>query len=1288
MKKIYATTAILALLSSGIAGVVHAQGQSSLMYEVTPAKLFDYLTQYRGTSDTTGCGPTQAIANGNNYRYDAAAKKVVLRNNNGSALNDYPVSGVNYNLGRNNSNDEIYKEPDSMIYKATGDYGPTIRFNNTEGTKKVLYTWGLVKLYKDDPDPNEREYGAILTMICGTDTVRDTLAAHPTVRMKKTSSYTLTKTGQQTVQFKIIKYGVPYNGGNTAFFGMRVYDAAIGGYLLATPCEPHLGGVVQKTPDKHGYDTGDVVQLTATPNPGYLFTQWSDGETDPIRSITVTAKDTTLTAIFTAIDYDFGVSVSPQASWGTVAVNPVKENYQVGNKIELIATASSANYRFDHWSDGVTTASRTFTMPADNILLVATFQSLAPRSLSTTVSPANSGTVQATPRVAPVSPGAYFDLDVVDLVATANSGYEFVRWSDGTDDPEYTVRFNGENISLTAEFRPSTSNPPVPTPLPKPVIRVDFNIDGRQEKEVNEPRYTPWVVSATTKSKAFGDVTITLDTAGGIGKGLKMQWYKTSLQAPYFARVAGDAVTVDGGNAGGQIKMTISNLKKGAHSLLLYFNTLDNPANNTFSPVDIYVKDEFVQQVMPTNRVMDNAAMSVVFLEFTVRDYEDMVIRMAANTAGGENIKNVYCSGFELNVPNIQKQARKPSPEDMDEHVNADKGSITLRWEKAFLGAKSHDVYWGIDSARVESADKSSPEFKGTKSADDTSLVINDIYSMNTYYWRIDEVGNDDVLTRGNVWYFRPRQLAFRGAEGYGRYARGGRGGKVVYVTNLNDSGPGSFREAIRNEIGPRYILFNVSGNIMLEKESRITLNSHYVTVAGQTAPGKGINISRSSFGISGAKDAVVRFVRVRLGQHGYTSDGMGMNDANYSIMDHNSISWTIDESFSSRSGKNFSLQRTLISEPLNQAGHKNYSYGTSHGYAATIGGDTASFHHNLLAHSYGRNWSLGGGLDGDGNYAGHLDIFNNVVYNYGGRVTDGGAKKVNFVNNYYKAGRHSTTGMLKPQHEATGGQGQQYYPQGNVLEAYNNGAYGTFTCAPRDSGVDPQCGCSYSGTPNEGYPTWVDKPFFPSHATVHTARNAFKDVISDVGCNMPALDEHDLRVSIESRDGTWKYKGSYGGNQGIPDHHLDVGGYEDYPEIVRPADFDSDLDGLPNWWEDEVSMTNPNSPTGDFSETNADPDRDGYVNLESYLEWMATPHVTTAKNRKVAIELSQFTRGYTKNPVYTSGAVEHGALTIDGSWARFQPEDNYTGIAYFEFKVTDGDGDEMTRRIGVRIAK
>src|SRR5262249_33618900 len=278
--------------------------------------------------------------------------------------------------------------------------------------------------------------------------------------------------------------------------------------------------------------------------------------------------------------------------------------------------------------------------------------------------------------------------------------------------------------------------------------------------------------------------------------------------------------------------------------------------------------------------------------------------------------------------------------------------------------------------------------------------------SLKTYYWRVDEITSKNVATPGTIWYFRPRHLAFPTAEGYGRFARGGRGGVVVHVTNLNDSGAGSLRDAIETERGPRLVVFDVSGIIPLA--SRLSIAQNYITVAGQTSPGKGICVRAAPFGATGAHDLIIQNVRVRLGA-GQTYDGMGLQGSDHCIVDHCSISWTIDESFSSRNGKNITLQRTLISEALNIAGHQNYPAGTKHGHAASISGDVGSFHHNLLAHNEGRNWSLAGGLDGNGNFAGRLDIFDNVVYNWGGRTTDGGAHQVNFVGNTYKPGPAST---------------------------------------------------------------------------------------------------------------------------------------------------------------------------------------------------------------------------------------------------------------------------------------
>ena len=162
----------------------------------------------------------------------------------------------------------------------------------------------------------------------------------------------------------------------------------------------------------------------------------------------------------------------------------------------------------------------------------------------------------------------------------------------------------------------------------------------------------------------------------------------------------------------------------------------------------------------------------------------------------------------------------------------------------------------------------------------------------------------------------------------------------------------------------------------------------------------------------------------------------------NHSIMDHCSVGWTIDEAFSSRNAKNITLQRTLISESLNYAGHNTQfiqqGHHVEHGYAATIGGDYGSYHHNLLAHNQGRNWSMSGGLS-DGNYAGHHDMFNNVCYNWGGRATDGGTHQGQFVNNYYKMGPATTlTYLITADIEGTGGGTQAYYVNGNIRENKN----------------------------------------------------------------------------------------------------------------------------------------------------------------------------------------------------------------------------------------------------------
>ncbi|KAF2518081.1 T9SS type A sorting domain-containing protein [Flavobacterium foetidum] len=800
-----------------------------------------------------------------------------------------------------------------------------------------------------------------------------------------------------------------------------------------------------------------------------------------------------------------------------------------------------------------------------------------------------------------------------------------------------------------------------------PIVKIDFDQSGRPKAEVNEPDYTAWVIgSGDTSTYVENGITFTVTRKGANGDALGTNWYKAGIQAPYYARLVCDGITVKGNNAnlGAIIELRIKGLAAGQHSFLGFFNNVDSPTAGTYSPIDISVDGTLViDNLIPTIRATKTADARSAYLKFQAVADTDVVLLFAAETSGTETIKNFILNGFELNTPNIAYQATNPNPKHNNEHVELNSGSRLLEWTAA-SNAVSHNIYFGTDPTAVGNATTSSAEFKGNKPLANTSYQLNGLYTGETYYWRIDEVLNNGEVEKGTLWKFRPAQLAFPDAEGYGRFARGGRGGKVVAVTNLNDSGPGSFREAVTNDIGPRTIVFNTSGIIQLN--SRLVLSQPYVTVAGQTAPGKGITIRAAPFGVTG-NDAVVQHIRVRLGA-GATFDGMGLTGADHSIIDHCSISWTIDESFSSRSGKNITLQRTLISEALNAANHQNYPAGTEHGYAATIGGDIGSFHHNLLAHCYGRNWSLGGGLDGNGAYTGRMDITNNVVYNWGGRTTDGGTKEVNFVNNYYKPGAGSRIFVaFNQQNEGVGTGMQQCYFSGNVMPGYFDETNQTI-------------GRKASGN-TVSYQNFVNTPFFPSYVTTQTAKNAYKMVLSDVGCTQPEFDTHDQRIVNETLNGTYSAVGSVTGKPGFPDNEADVGGFEDYPVIVRDANWDSDQDGLPNWWETIIG-TNLNSAIGDFSDSNADNDNDGYTNLDNYLQWMSLPHYESADGNKIDINIQKLSKGFTTGVSYALSNVINGNAVLNSDIVSFTPAAN--GLCSFEFTVTDSEGASMKRKVNI----
>jgi hypothetical protein len=684
---------------------------------------------------------------------------------------------------------------------------------------------------------------------------------------------------------------------------------------------------------------------------------------------------------------------------------------------------------------------------------------------------------------------------------------------------------------------------------------IDLAPDNGRRDAVT-PDAVSWIIKeGPASSLVVGEVTLTLASTDGP---LKPFLWKGGIDTG--ATLACDGVR------GKSLSLTLTGLSDGAHTITLFHATGEKQPEPGLA---IHVNDSEMRthERIPARVAHDlDAAIShvhVIAVDGTV----------SLDLLAGD--RDAVLNAIAIDVPDPTKQASRPHPAHRDEHIDP---TGEFRWTSPVEGA-SFDVYFGTDEAVVRSADRNSPAFKGTQST--TTFAPGALGPATSYFWRVDST-HDNITTPGNIWRCRPRALAFPGAEGYGRFARGGRGGRVLYVTSLDDSGPGTLREAV-DAVGPRTIVFRVGGTIHLK--DRLVIKNPYCTVAGQTAPGDGIAVRGAAFGMGGTHDVIMRYVRLRVGdESGKTWDGMGMAGSDHCIIDHCSIAWSIDEGVSSRGAKNITFQRNIIAEPLNMSVHEKYKgTGKGHGYAGSISGNVGSFHHNLIAHAAGRNWSLAGGLTQGGKFAGYLDLRNNVVYNWVGRTNDGGVRMANIVGNYYIPGP-----ATKVHHLAIAKMElrlpddvQEYYISDNVMEG-------------KDYDADNWQNGGVVVDANDIGDMKLTEPFCPSFITQRTARSAYDSVMNDVGANFPRYDSVDERAISDTLNRTHTFKGSKTGLPGIPDSQTDVGGY---PELKGGEPYpDADADGMDDRWEAKQNL-DPTNPD-DRNET----DKDGWTNLERFL--------------------------------------------------------------------------------------
>ncbi len=436
------------------------------------------------------------------------------------------------------------------------------------------------------------------------------------------------------------------------------------------------------------------------------------------------------------------------------------------------------------------------------------------------------------------------------------------------------------------------------------------------------------------------------------------------------------------------------------------------------------------------------------------------------------------------------------------------------------------------------------------------------------------------------------RPLAFPGAEGFGKYTTGGRGGNTMVVTTLNDGGPGSFREAVETR-KPVIVVFAVSGTIHLQ--SRLSISGDK-TIAGQTAPGGGICLADYPVQLGG-NNIIVRYLRVRMGdknQKGGMVDGNGGDDSfggtrkNNIIVDHCSLSWSTDEVMSIYAGDSSTLQWNLIAEPMNysyhfESGDKDYEH---HGYGGIWGGKHLSAHHNLFAHCNSRTPRFDGIRNSP---IENVDFCNNVIYNWGGNNTYAGeGGNYNIVKNYYKWGpstkenvKYKIVNPYKRNPDIPFG---KFYVEGNYVDGSPSVSENNWLGVVMDKGTETDATIAR-----------LPSPIPAIDINSQNAKDAYSLVLEKVGAILPGRDTMDQRIIREVKNRTGRFVDVQGGFPHGTQYELTVNAWPTLAQGIAPTD--SDKDGMPDEWEKKNGLNSSDASDASGYKLNKQ-----YTNVEVYI--------------------------------------------------------------------------------------